>query len=142
MGVLRGVDLNRPLVIGEWPSPVRTHAGGLRVADGVRCANAITWVKKLNADVGEVSIGDHQAASTVADGMPGIEGGHPPFNACIHLDATHAMRPIDKGQFAPAGDPGFVGDPLAWFALIKPPVVAAIAVDQPDAVGERAGVKE
>src|SRR4051812_24137235 len=142
MGVLRRVDFNGAIFIGEWPGPVCAHARGLREGDGDGHANTIAGVKELQANVGKVGVGNHAAACAVGDGMPGVEAANAAFGVGVYVDGAHAIGPVGDRQFACAGYPGFVGDPFARGALIESAIFAAVTLDDPDAVGEGAGVEE
>ena len=142
MGVLRRIDVDRPIVIGERAIPVCAHTGCCGVTKGLRRTNAIAGVKKLDANIREVGVSHHLRPLAVADRMPGVETGYPSLATGVGMDGAHAFGPVGDRQFARAGNPGFVGDPFAGCTLIEAAIVAAIAVDQPNAVGKGAGIEE
>ncbi len=74
--------------------------------------------------------------------MPRVKAAHAPFYACVNLNGAHAMRPIRNRQFTPARNPRLMRNPLPWRTLIETTVVAAIALDYPNTVGEWPRIKQ
>ena len=125
VSMLRRVDLDRTVFIGEGTVPVRALAAGAGIAERDWKSRPVQRVKQLQADIREIGIGDHHRTIAIADGVPGVKRGDSPLDAGIDIDSADALVPIDKCQFAPAGDPAFVRDPFARRALVEAAVACS-----------------
>ena len=74
--------------------------------------------------------------------MPGRELRNAPPSTGIDIYSLHAVRPVDKCDFASAADPAFMRDPLLIVLPAPQPAIArAIAIDEPQAVREWPGIE-
>lgn len=95
MGVLWGVDLDRPIGIRERTSPVAARVGRLGMAKRVRLRLAIQSVADLDSDVGKIRVGHEALPRTIDGNVPGIEGRDVTYGAGIDRQREHAVGPID-----------------------------------------------
>ena len=142
MGVLRGIHLHGPVVVGKGRVPMGADRGGLRLTQQMALAGWAARGKGVQADVWVGGVTHKALTLGVGVGVPGRKVRHPTPHTCVHMDGLHAPRPVDKGQLQGAGNPAFMGDPLlVALALVQALMAAPIDAANPQAIGHRPGIK-
>ena len=142
MGVLRGIHLHGPVVVGKGRVPMGADRGGLRLTQQMALAGWAARGKGVQAGVWKVGVAHEGLASGIWKRMPCGKVADPPPGTGVHMDGLHAPRPVDKGQLQGAGNPAFMGDPLlVALALVQALMAAPIDAANPQAIGHRPGIK-